>query len=237
MGTLWSEIITGYTMVVTDDEQMREKLAVSPALFFREMSLWAQTALPLCSRPPELQVFLTEGLTKPVYAAAEWVSDQESTGQETVVQTGKTGFSMCSCVIAQPVGAGDVRFLPYHNFHYDPETGDVTFPQQDNAGTEYRLDFYTDGEFLHELTPTQKRLVGLAIAVTWDARFNRNWLNIQPKPHDRNFDMVNENSTMKESTARFLKNMAAFNQELGKYEQDCAYMHAVNPYRRVFALI
>ena len=237
MGTLWSEVITNYAMVVTDDEKMREKLAVSPALFFRELSLWVQTAMPLCSRPPELLAFLSEGLKAPSYADAEWVSTHDSTVHETVVETGKTGFSICSCVIAQPVGAGDVTFLPYHNFTYDAETGDVTFPQQDNAGTEYRLDFYTDGEFLHDLTDTQKRLMGMAIAVTWDNRFNRNWLNMQPKPHDKSFDIVNENSTMKESASRYLKNLAAFNQELAKYEQDCAYMHAVNPYRRVFALI
>jgi len=237
MGTLWSEVITNYAMVVIDDEKMREKLAVSPALFFRELSLWVQTALPLCARPPELQVYLSDGLKVPSYAAAEWESTQDSTVTETVVETGKTGFSLCSCVIAQPTVGCDVTFIPYRNFTYDPETGDVKFPQQDNAGTEYRLDFYTDGEFLHELTQTQKRLLGMAIAVTWDNRFNRNWLNMQPKPHDKNFEVVNENSTTKEANSRYLKNLAAFNQELAKYEQDCAYMHAVNPYRRVFALI
>lgn len=172
-GTTWSEIITGYAMVVIGDERMTDDLATDAALFFRRMSIWLKMAMPMLNRPPELLTYLSEGRTNPVYADAEWVSTQESTTRETVVETGKAGFELCSCVIAISARNGDVTFVPYTDFSYDPETGNVTFPQQDNAGTEYRLDFYTDGAFAHELTETQKRLLGLAVAVTWDNRFNR----------------------------------------------------------------
>jgi hypothetical protein len=236
-GTAWSEIITGYAMVVIDDERMTDDLAINAALFFRRMSLWMKTAMPMLNRPPELLTYLSEGLTEPVYDDAEWLSTQESTTGQTVVETGKTGYELCSCVIALTARNGDVTFIPYTDFTYDPDTGNVTFPQQDNAGTEYRLDFYTDGTFAHELTATQKRLLGLAVAVTWDNRFNRNWLNIQPKPHDKSFDTPNENTTMKESTARYKENAQLFFAELRKYEQDCAYMRMVNPTRRIWQMI
>lgn len=236
-GTAWSEVITNYALVLIDDDQMKEKLTTDPALFLREMAMWVQTAIPLMSRPPELLRFLQEGLELPQYDDAVWVSTVDSTTEETIVATGKAGFELCSCVIAVPAAGNGVEFIPYHDFTYDAQTGGVTFPQQDNAATEYRLDFYTDGHFAHELTQTQKRLLAKAIAVTWDERFNRNWLNIQPKPHDKSFDMVNENSTMKESTNRYLRNLESFYRELGKYEQDCAYARAVNPTGRIPVLI
>ena len=132
---------------------------------------------------------------------------------------------------------GDAAFFPYTDFTYDPETGVVTFPQQDSADVEYRLDFYTDGQFAHDLTFRQKRLLGLAIAVTWDNRFNREWLNIQPKVKDKRFNTPNENTTMKESTARYKENLQLFYSELRGYEQECAYMRRVNPMRRVFSML
>nr|DAT56411.1 MAG TPA: hypothetical protein [Caudoviricetes sp.] len=237
MGTAWSDIITNHAMVVIGDDRMRDDLAADAALFFRRMSAWIEMAIPMLSKPPELQIFLTEGLKTPQYDDAEWTSDQKSTTQETVLQTGKPGYELCSCVIARTARNGDVTFFPYTDFTYDAQTGSVTFPQQDNAGTEYRLDFYTDGAFEHELTLRQKRLLGLAVAVTWDNRFNREWLNIQPKLHDKNFNPPNENTTMKESTARFEKNTQLFYSELNAYEQSCAYMQRVNPLRRVFSLL
>lgn len=237
MGTAWSEIITDYAMVIISDTRMRDDLATNPALFFRRMAGWMQMSIPMLKSPPELLVYLTEGLTQPQYADFSWESDQNSTVSETTVETGKTGYELCSCVQIVTARNGDAIYYPYTDFTYDAETGVVTFPQQDNAGISYSLDFYTDGQFAHELTMKQKRLLAMAIAVNWDNRFNREWLNIQPKPHDKSFNPPNENTTMKESTARFEKNAQLFYAELRGYEQECAYMRTVNPTRRVFQLL
>lgn len=237
MGTAWSEIITDYAMVIISDTRMRDDLATNPALFFRRMTGWMQMSIPMLKSPPELLVYLTEGLVEPQYADFSWESDQNSTVSETAVETGKTGYELCSCVQIVTARKGDAIYYPYTDFTYDAETGVVTFPQQDNAGISYSLDFYTDGQFAHELTMKQKRLLALAIAVNWDNRFNREWLNIQPKPHDKSFNPPNENTTMKESTARFEKNAQLFYAELRGYEQECAYMRTVNPTRRVFQLL
>ena len=237
MGTPWSEIITDYAMVVIGDTRMREDLATNPALFFRRMAGWMQMSIPMLKSPPELLVYLTQGLIPPEFSDFSWQSTQESTVTETSVETGKTGFELCSCVQVIRQRNGDAVYAPYTDFTYNAETGVVTFPQQDNAGTEYSLDFYTDGQFAHELTMKQKRLLAMAIAVNWDNRFNREWLNIQPKIHDRSFNPPNENTTMKESTARYEKNAQLFYAELRGYEQECAYMRTVNPARRVFQLL
>lgn len=237
MGTAWSDIITNSAMVVIGDDRMQDDLRTDAALFFRRMSSWMGMAIPMLKSPPELLVYLTDGLIEPQYADSEWTSDQISTTQETVVETGKIGYELCNCVSVQYARNGDSAFFPYTDFTYDPETGAVTFPQQDSADVEYRLDFYTDGQFAHDLTFRQKRLLGLAIAVTWDNRFNREWLNIQPKVKDKSFNTPNENTTMKESTARYKENLQLFYSELRGYEQECAYMRRVNPMRRVFSML
>ena len=237
MGTAWSDIITNSAMVVIGDDRMQDDLRTDAALFFRRMSSWMGMAIPMLKSPPELLVYLTDGLVEPQYADFEWTSDQISTTQETVVETGKVGYELCNCVSVQYARNGDAAFFPYTDFTYDPETGVVTFSQQDSADVEYRLDFYTDGQFAHDLTFRQKRLLGLAIAVTWDNRFNREWLNIQPKVKDKSFNTPNENTTMKESTARYKENLQLFYSELRGYEQECAYMRRVNPMRRVFSML
>lgn len=237
MGTAWSDIITNSAMVVIGDDRMLDDLRTDAALFFRRMSSWMGMAIPMLKSPPELLVYLTDGLVEPQYADFEWTSNQISTTQETVVETGKVGYELCNCVSVQYARNGDAAFFPYTDFTYEPETGVVTFPQQDSADVEYRLDFYTDGQFAHDLTFRQKRLLGLAIAVTWDNRFNREWLNIQPKVKDKSFNTPNENTTMKESTARYKENLQLFYSELRGYEQECAYMRRVNPMRRVFSML
>lgn len=229
MGTSWAEIITNSAMLYIDDVRLQEDLAVDPAQFFRKMALYMNQAIPLMNRPPALLNFLTVGLTEPAFGDSTWESTQESTAQETVVETGQTGFSLFSCVVSQTDSRGNVTFTPYTAASYNSETGQVTFPVQGEAGTEYVMDFYTDGSFAQDLTATQQRLLGQAIALVWDERFSRNWLNLQPKVHDSSFTTVNEGTYTEKSTARLKSNRAAFYDELRKYEQDCAFQNVV-PY-------
>lgn len=227
MGTSWMEIITNSAMVFIDDVRLQDDAAISPAQFFRRMTLYMNMAIPVFNRPPEMMAYLTRGMQEPTYDDYEWVSTQESTAQSTVVATGLTGFELFSCVIREMDAAGNVTLTPYGNAEYDPQTGNVTFPQQSAAGTTYVLDFYTDGSFLNELTPSQKRILGLCVACVWDERFSRNWLNMQMKIHDQSFETVNESNYIKEVTARLSTNQALLAEALHKYEQDCAYLNTV----------
>lgn len=222
--TSWAEIDAA-ALVLIDDLRLQEQLATSPALFYRRMSLFVTSAMPLLSRPPELLTYLVNGMQAPAYDDATWVSTEESTTQETVVSTGKTGYELCSCVSVETLDDGRVIQTPYA-ITYNPETGEVTFPQQSAAGISYELDFYTDGTF-NDLTPTQIRLFALGIALVWDARFIGAWLERQPKINDSSFATVNEaNWTEKESQAH-RRQAQDFYDELKAYEQLCAYQTRV----------
>lgn len=223
MATAWSDVITAAMQIINDD-RWQEQLDINPAQFFRAKSDTLAFALPLLNSPPELLTYLESDIVEPTFASGEWESTEESLTGETQVDTGYTGYDLFSCVIR----AGDgTEWLPYPGAVYDAETGVVTFPQQPESGIVYEYDFYTDGT-LPNLSRTQKRLLALAIAVVWDEHFERNFLDITPKIHDSSFSTVNEANYMEKSNRRLHDNRQAFNDELHKYEQMCAYLNAMN---------
>lgn len=224
MATSWAQVDAA-AMVPIDDERLNEQLEISPALYYRRMSMYVKAAIPMLSKPPELLAHITGEMQEPSYGEYEWTSTDDSMLGDTVVQTGMTGYELCSCVICEMLNDGRILQTPYA-VTYDAETGDVTFPQQTAAGIMYQLDFYTDGSFA-DLTETQMRLFAQAIAVVWDQRFTSNWLDRTPKIMDSSFMTVNEaNWTEKTSQAHMRKELQ-FWDELQKYEQLCAYQTVV----------
>lgn len=225
MGTPWGKVITN-SMQYVNDERWEEQLSVNPAQFFRAKSDTLKAAIPLLNSPPELLEWLTRDLVEPTYTDYAWESTADSTESAyTEIDTGAIGYELVSCVVRLN---GGTEFLPYTDFEYDSESGVVTFPKQEKAGIEYELDFYTDGTFFRDLTLSQIRLLGLAIAVVWDEHFSADWLNLQPKIHDASFETVNEANYADKSNKRKLDNRQSFNDELKKYEQICAYQNLVS---------
>lgn len=229
MGTPWTEIICNYAMPVMDDVRLIDQMGENPALFFRRMALYMDLAIPIVSRPPELDSYLNYELVKPVYDDMIWRSTSESLEGETTVETTMTGYDLFSCSLREVDESGVVTSTPVSGVTYDPETGTVVFPQQETVGLEYNVDFYTDGSFYYDLTEAQKRLLGLAVGVVWDERFSRNWLNLTMKVKDSSFDTVNESNYMREVQNRLFMNRHLLNDELRKYEQDVAYKNTVTP--------
>lgn len=229
MGTPWTEIICNYAMPVMDDVRLIDQMGENPALFFRRMALYMDLAIPMVSRPPELDSYLNYELVKPVYDDMIWRSTSESLEGETTVETTMTGYDLFSCSLREVDESGVVTSTPVSGVTYDPETGTIVFPQQETVGLEYNVDFYTDGSFFYDLTEAQKRLLGLAVGVVWDERFSRNWLNITQKIKDASFDTVNESNYMREVQNRLFMNRHLLNDELRKYEQDVAYKNTVTP--------
>ena len=229
MGTPWTEIICNYAMPVMDDVRLIDQMGENPALFFRRMALYMDLAIPMVSRPPELDSYLNYELVKPVYDDMIWRSTSESLEGETTVETTMTGYDLFSCSLREVDESGVVTSTPVSGVTYDPEIGTIVFPQQETVGLEYNVDFYTDGSFYYDLTEAQKRLLGLAVGVVWDERFSRNWLNITQKIKDASFDTVNESNYMREVQNRLFMNRHLLNDELRKYEQDVAYKNTVTP--------
>lgn len=229
MGTPWTEIICNYAMPVMDDVRLIDQMGENPALFFRRMALYMDLAIPMVSRPPELDSYLNYELVKPVYDDMIWRSTSESLEGETTVKTTMTGYDLFSCSLREVDESGVVTSTPVSGVTYDPETGTVVFPRQETVGLEYNVDFYTDGSFYYDLTEAQKRILGLAVGVVWDERFSRNWLNLTMKVKDASFDTVNESNYMREVQNRLFMNRHLLNDELRKYEQDVAYKNTVTP--------
>lgn len=213
--TTWSDIICNYAMQQIDDDRLNEQLSVNPALFLRRMSLYVEQALSLMSSPFELLELLENSMVKATYDSFTWIS----TYAGGAVSTGKIGYELCSVTIRTEDGIGSI---PYDGASYNSATGVVTFPAQENAGIDYEIDFYKDGTF-HDMSVSMKRLYGLAIAVLWDERFTRNWLNITPKIKDGSFETINESNYMDKIQQRLSMNRQSFNDELRKYEQNCAF--------------
>lgn len=224
MATAWADIVAA-AMVQIDDVRLQDQLSTSPAQFYRRMAAWIKQAMPLLNRPPQLLAYLQRDMVAPEYADAEWTSTAESMTAETTLNTGAIGYDLFSVVQVIEQDQGVVTYAPYAGAQYDPETGDVTFPVQSAEGISYVLDFYTDGTF-QDLTDTQIRLFALAVAVVWDERFTRNYLNLQPKIHDSSFSTVNEATYTEKVSKRLHDNRIMFNDELRAYEQLCAYARA-----------
>lgn len=228
MATQFAEVITNYAMPIIDDTRLSSEIVENPALFFRRMSVFVNVAIPMLDRPPALTRYLEDGLTPAEYSDFYWTSD----GTRTVVETGQIGYDLMSCQINQTAKDGTVFSEAYTSVEYDSETGNVTFPESVGAGIELQMDFYKDGSFAQDLTVRIKRLIGLAIAILWDERFTRNWLNMQQKIHDKSFDTVNEGTYTRETQNRLDKNRSDFYSQLRKYEQDCAYSRTVPTYAK-----
>lgn len=223
MTTGWSEILNS-ALTVINDIRWRKQLAANPAEFYRAKSAYIMMAVPLLCHPPALLQHLQSGIVTPTYASTQFtVTEAEVTGESVTVQTGLVGFELMSVVRFLPNNAGVV---PYTEASYDAQTGAVTFPAQYESGVEYSIDFYTDGQF-QDLTLTQKRLLALAVAIVWDEHFERDWLNKTPKIHDSSFESVNEANYTAQGTKAKSQNRAIFEDELRKYEQNCAYTAAV----------
>lgn len=222
MATSWIEVITMATMPIIDDVRWQEELAISPAVFFRSKSVMMPLAVAMLNHPLELYQSLVTNMVEPVVDELTWTSTAASMTGETTLNTGKTGFDLASCVLRSIDKFGDTVLTPY-DISYDAETGDITFQQQEEEGLEYDIDFYKDGSFAFDLSPVQKRLVGLALACVWDERFSRNWLNIQMKLKDSTFNTVNESNYMQTVQNRLVQNQRFLYDEMRAYEQSCAY--------------
>ena len=223
MGTTFAEIITDYAMVEIDDIRLQEQLDENPARFFRRMTLYVRNAVPYFTTPPQM----TQRL---MFQDAQWDDFQwrgTASASQTVVQTGKTGYQLCSIMTALETNGEEVFWAPYRGANYDPQTGEVTFPPGIADGQIFDMDFYTDWQFDAELNSVEKRILGLCVALVWYERFSTNWLNMQPKIQDQSFSVGSESGHIRAMTERAREFRHTLNSEIRKYEQNLSYQNTV----------
>lgn len=223
--TTFSELLCNYvTAVDTDDLRWRNELAQNPALFLREKSLYVLNAIPRFNRPPEMRTQLA--YTPPTCDDYEYAAATAQTAP-IVIQTGKTGFELCSTGLAGTNQYGNPYYTPISNT-YDETTGDVTIATDLAAGQVVQFDFYTDGTFSNVLTDWQKRILGLCITESWYMNLASNFLNIQLKIQDASFPVKSENEHIRTLTERLRLVRRNLSDELQAYEQACQYLSVQN---------
>lgn len=210
MGTKFAEIITGYFMVEQNDERLNEDMQLNPAQTMRRLSLYLYNAVPRFTRPPQAPQWLT-------YTPAKYDDfSYTATGEETTIQTEKTGYELCSVGVVNTACAMP-SYTPLQA-EYNPQTGSVTV-QGLAQGMQVEIDFYTDGAFDNALNGRMKRILGMCMQYVWETRYAGDYLGRAPKAVDKSSKFANENEKVKADTERmrFLKDQ--LDGELLSFEQ------------------
>ena len=189
MATTWEEVVTNYGLVAINDIRLYEELEANPALFYRKMAQYMVNAIPLFSRPPEIVSHLA--CAEPSYDDYQYTVPSEATFP-VVLNTEKVGFELCCVTIIGTDEYGNPQYTEVSNFVYDAETGELTLNTETPEGTEYDINFYTDGYFANDLSMEMKMILGECLHLVWEMRFSSSWLDRAQKPRDKTFDLPNE---------------------------------------------
>ena len=224
--TTFIDVICNHAMVEIADIRLQTEMGISPAQFFRKMSLFVINAVPRFNRPPEAREWLK--FTAPNYDDMKYIVPTEYRGGNLTIQTDKIGYDMCSVVRKTDDGYGEYNYTPVVGIEYDKETGDIEIAEEYvDIGDVLEIDFYTDGVFDRELGWDMKDILGLLIHYVWEFRFANDYLLQQPKIKDRSFDVGNEANHMRASTERMRFLSERINQRLKLFEQRVAYKNVV----------
>ena len=224
--TTFIDVICNHAMVEIADVRLQTQMGISPAQFFRKMSLFVINAVPRFNRPPEAREWLK--FTAPSYDDMEYIVPASYEGGDLVITTQSTGYDMASVVKKVEDGYGGIEYQPISNAVYDKETGIITIPDGFvNSGDILEIDFYTDGVFDRELGYDMKDILGLLIQYVWEFRFANDFILQQPKIKDKSFDVGNEANHMRASTERMRFLSERINQRLKAFEQGVEYRNKV----------
>lgn len=230
MPVTFSQILTRYAIQEINDINWTRELELSPARFFRAKSDTVIASIPLFNRPPEVQGWLS--YTPPSYDDYLFSASENDNSNSIVIQTGKTGYELCSAVLVTTDASGFPSYQPLAS-QYDAQTGDVTISASLNKGDSVDIDFYTDGVFDREITPEMCSILAQCIAVKWfDRDFGNDWLDNKNKIKDKSFDIGSVSAQMTAVTARKKENRLALNDRLLHYEQNTAMRQTIPPMRQ-----
>lgn len=223
--TGFSEIITQNAMNFIEDVNWNEQLQENPAQFFRAKSLILLNAIPRFNRPYNIREYLQQ-YVEPMYADCMFIAD--STGDTIEFSTEHTGYELCNAGIVITEN-GNTTYIPCIT-HYTPETGEVVVEAREGQieeGQHIEIDFYTDGYFENDLTPTQKRIMGLCMAVDWYYAFANTFLNVANLITDKTFNLRSPSEHIRVNTERYRNLESKLSSELMAYEQSCFAVQTV----------
>ena len=242
MSTPILKVISQYCGVYVDDIRLQELAETNPPLYARRMYNYFLPAISLFNQPATMQEYFfgtseNPNFIDPVTDSASYYME-ESENSDFIVPLGASyaGFDLCACQV-KTYDALDNAILTPISITYDSSSGNVTIHATNNnnvpSGAVLEFDFYTDGEFLKDLTPEIMNLLGMCFKVIWQNRFNTNWLSMVPKVEDKNFFEQNRANKMNADSNKLQNDVRWLNEELQKFENNLYIRQIVPPNRRV----
>ena len=228
--TPFLKVITEYCAVIVNDQRLIELAQEDMPLYARRMWGYLQAAIPLFTIPAEMQNYLlgTEenpNATMPKYDSVIKTAVAELT-QDTVVELGAdfTDYELFCCRERRYDEFGNVYYSPATNVEYNAADGTITIhataenpvPQ----GTQYEIDFYTDGYFSHALTHEQMDILGSCFNVVWWTNFSNDYISNVPMIEDRSFTVQNKANKENADTARIKEARNQLYDKMRRYEQN-----------------
>lgn len=223
------QVITEYCSLYVDDIRLSDLASTDMPLYARRMYQYLKAGLPLFSIPTEMQSYLvgdkySPNLIEPKIDSALYQTTKDYNDNfEINLGEEYKGYELYSCRVREINRVGDVLYTPI-SADYDADTGIMTVKATaDNpimSGTVLDLDFYTDGYFVNDLTPTIMSIIGTCFQVVWQDRFNTDWLSMVSKIEDKSFTEQNRANKMKADTERLTQLRQKLYGEMRRYEQN-----------------
>lgn len=237
MSTPILKVISQYCGVYVDDIRLQELAETNPPLYSRRMFNYLLPAISLFNQPATMQEYFFGNAENPNFvdpvmdSTSYLVEDSETSDFIVSLGASYAGFDLCACSVRTYDALDNVILTPI-SIDYDESNGTVTIhatkdnPVPQDAVLEF--DFYTDGEFVKDLTPEIMNLLGMCFKVVWQNRFNTNWLSMVPKVEDKSFFEQNRANKMNADSNKLQNDVRWLNEELQKFENNL-YIRQILP--------
>lgn len=227
MSTAWEGIEIQAMQYINNDLSLDWDRKNRLAVFYNRMAGYMQWAISYFDRPPEMPAKLSNA-TEPEFEDMEYSpeTDMSAEGDGVSIETGYTGFDVCSTGFAGTDPYGNPTYTPVMSV-YDSESGTVILNTDIKAEQVLSINLYKSGEFEAELSRTEQSILAFAIYAAWEHRFDNNALERTAKIRDAAFTTISEASHMQANTARQKQVMEELYAMLRQYEMNRAYLEVV----------
>lgn len=242
MSTPILKVISQYCGAYVDDLRLQELAQTNTPLYARRMYNYLLPAISLFNQPATMQEYFfgtpeNPNFIDPVIDSTSYeMEDAENSDFIVPLGPSYAGFDLCACQIKTYDALENVILTPIE-VTYNSSNGNVTVHATNNNRVPQdailEFDFYTDGEFVKDLTPEIMNLLGMCFKVVWQNRFNTNWLSMVPKVEDKSFFEQNRANKMNADSNKLQNDVRWLNEELQKFENNLYIRKIVPTFRRV----
>lgn len=224
MATAWEPIEIQAKTYIKRDLELDWEAQNRPAVFYNRMAAYMKWSISLFNRPPDILLKLKD-MTEPDFTDVDFTptEDMES---PAVINTGITGYDICSCGLIGKDAFGNTIYTP-EPCEYNVLTGEVTINRGLTPADTLSLNFYKHGEFSEELNQTEQTILAYGIYCAWEHRFDNDAVERTSKIRDGSFSTISEASQTSANTARQKEVMQQLYGMMRQYESNRAYIATV----------